>query len=370
MKTLSPEILVIRFSSLGDVVLASAVLREIAAALPDTRLTFATKLAYQPLFEHFDLPVNVVEYHPGQSLFTYRRRLSGTHYDSIIDLHGSIRSVLLSTSLRAHRRVRVQKYIAERRAMVRRKRGLDHPLSTLRACMDVLKPLGQSVAERFPRLCLSPAELEQVARLRNEAPSCIGIGWGARWPTKIVPCQVWDAVLDRLGPKWPGKARMFGLESDRPGIAAFVQERKAKQPNLDAQIECGRSLREVMTKLAACAVFVSSDSGLLHLAAAMGVPSFGLFGPTHPSLGFAPVGPGARAFHGGTKCSPCHRHGAAPCFRERRFCFEDLNVDEIAEAIMDAITLESASGGSGRPSGSTPRLLRVPKETDSRGAGG
>jgi ADP-heptose:LPS heptosyltransferase len=236
--------------------------------------------------------------------------------------------------------------------------------------MEALKPLGQGVKEQFPALCLSPDELEQVASFRSEAPSCIGIGWGARWPTKIVPSQVWDAVLDRLNLNWSGRVCMFGLDSDEPGIAAFVRQRKSKRPQFDAQIECGRSLREVMTKLAACAVFVSSDSGLMHLAAALGVPSLGLFGPTHPALGFAPVGPGARAFHGGTKCSPCHRHGAAPCFRERRFCFEDLDTNEIAEAIMDAITLELAARPEGRPTGSPLHFPRVPKETDSRGASG
>jgi heptosyltransferase-2 len=370
VKTHSPEILVIRFSSLGDVILASAVLRGVATALPDARLTFATKLAYQPLFEHFDVLVNVVGFHPDESFHAYRRKLSGIRYDSIIDLHGSIRSVLLSTSLSARRRLHIKKHVAERRAMVRRKSGLDRPLSALRAYLEVLEPLGEGVKEQFPKLCLSPDELEQVASFRSEAPSCVGIGWGARWPTKIVPSQVWDAVLDRLGPNWSGKTRMFGLESDRLGIAAFVRERQTKQPNFDAQIECGRSLREVMMKLAACAVFVSSDSGLMHLAAALGVPSLGLFGPTHPSLGFAPVGPGARAFHGGTKCSPCHRHGAAPCFRERRFCFEDLNVDQIAESITDAITLESTAHPAGRPTGSPLHFPRVPKETDSRGASG
>jgi len=345
MNTHSPEILVIRFSSLGDVALASAVLHGIARAIPDARLTFATKLAYQPLFEHFDVPVEIVAYRPGQSLFDYRKHLSSVRYDSIVDLHGSVRSVVLSASLRARQCTRIEKHVSERRAMVRRKTGLDHPLSALRAYLEALKPLGLDVDEPFPRLCLSAEERGRVRDLESENPSCIGIGWGARWPTKVVPPQVWNSVLDRLDKNRFNHLRLFGLGSDQPAISSFVQEQQAKRPTVQARIEIGHPLREVMVRIASCAVFISSDSGLMHLAAALGVPSFGLFGPTHPALGFAPVGPGARAFHGGTWCSPCHRHGAAPCFRERTFCFDDLNTTDIAAAITNTIPRET--GGSG-----------------------
>ena len=345
MKTHSPEFLVIRLSSLGDVVLASAVLRGIGRTIPDARLTFATKFAYQPLFEHFDVPVKIVPYHPGQLLFGYRQHLSLVRYDFIIDLHGSVRSAFLSGSLRAGRRVRIKKSVAERRGMVRRKAGLDQPLSALQTYIEALEALGLHIDEPFPRLCLSVEESDRVNTLKKENPSCIGIGWGAGWPTKVVPPEVWGSILVHLSPDQFDHLRLFGMESDRPAMISFLQEQQAKRPAIQAEIECGHPLREVMVKIASCAVFASSDSGLMHLAAALGVPSFGLFGPTHPALGFAPVGPGARAFHGGTECSPCHRHGAAPCYRERRFCFDDLNPAEIAAAITNAIRKGAKGSG-------------------------
>jgi ADP-heptose:LPS heptosyltransferase len=229
--------------------------------------------------------------------------------------------------------------------MVRKKAGLDHPLSALQTYLDALKLLDLRVDETLPGLRLSVEEHHRVAFLKSENPVCIGIGWGARWPTKVVPSHVWDAVLSRLDGGRFGSVRLFGLNSDRAEMAAFAGEAQAKHPSLHMHIECGHPLREVMIRIASCAVFVSSDSGLMHLAAALGIPSFGLFGPTHPALGFAPIGPGARAFHGGTWCSPCHRHGAAPCFRERRFCFDDLNSGEIAAAITNAITREADGSG-------------------------
>jgi ADP-heptose:LPS heptosyltransferase len=99
------------------------------------------------------------------------------------------------------------------------------------------------------------------------------------------------------------------------------------------EILINQPLRQTMIHLAACDAFIASDSGLMHLAAAVDVPTVGLFGPTHPSLGFAPSGNHTVAFHAGTWCSPCHRHGSAPCFRERRFCFDGLDIGGIVETV-------------------------------------
>ena len=313
-------------------------------AIPDAHLTFATKSAYQPLFEHFDVPVQIVPLLPTESLLGYRKRLARVRYDIILDLHGSVRSVILSRLLRAQRRVRVNKHVAERRAMVRDKTGLDRPLSALRAYREALKATGLQVSETFPKLGLSAEESHHVQILKRENPISIGIGWGAGWPTKIVPPEVWGSILDELGGEQFTHLHLFGMESDRSAMTAFLNEQQFKRPTLRAEIECGHGLREVMIRIASCTTFVSSDSGLMHLAAALGVPSLGLFGPTHPALGFAPVGPGARAFHAGTECSPCHRHGAAPCYRERRFCFDDLNPAEIARAITEAISTNAGGG--------------------------
>jgi len=85
--------------------------------------------------------------------------------------------------------------------------------------------------------------------------------------------------------------------------------------------------------LAACDAVVANDSGPMHLAAAVGTPVVGLFGPTSPALGFAPVANQATSCHLGIQCSPCSRHGARACWRDRRYCMEDLSPQEVYEAL-------------------------------------
>jgi len=264
-----------------------------------------------------------------------RIALKGTRFDFIVDLHGSIRSITLSSLLKAGRRLRIDKHTARRRAMVKRKAGLDRPLSVPHIYRETIAPLDVDPHDLQPRLFLSPDEASRAATLRKSASACLGIGWGARWPTKAVPPQSWETLLAELGHEAYGCLRVFGSEQDRPAIETFAGERGRDVERL--QIECGHPMREAMTRLAACDVFVSSDSGLMHMAAALGVPTIGLFGPTHPALGFAPVGERARHFHAGTWCSPCHRHGAAECFRGHRFCFDELDISAIADAVRTAI---------------------------------
>lgn len=327
------RILIIRFSSLGDVVLAGAAVRALVRADPDAQVVLATKTAYASLYDHYDLPMAVAAYDPRRSLREYLAQWRGVTFDRIIDLHGSLRSRYLCRRLGSRLVTRVEKQFSRRRVMVWRKRGLDRPLSTLAIFLEAVRfPGGPPLAGR-PRLALSPGEEECADVLRQRWPGALGIGWGARHATKAVPSHLWTMLLPQLAEGGVSAVRIFGMESDRAGMGAFIAAQQAKMPAVDFATRCGLPLRDAMVEIAALSAFVTSDSGLMHVAAALGVPTFGLFGPTHPSLGFAPVGPNAGAFHGGTWCSPCHRHGKARCYRERRFCFDELDIGKIARTI-------------------------------------
>ncbi len=78
---------------------------------------------------------------------------------------------------------------------------------------------------------------------------------------------------------------------------------------------------------------VSNDSGLAHLASAVGTPILALFGPTHPILGFAPLGDSCRLLFCQRILSPCSLHGDRRCYRSERFCFSKMQVDEIVGKI-------------------------------------
>jgi heptosyltransferase-2 len=330
------DLLVIRFSSLGDVILATGAVRALRSAHPDARVTLLTKPVYRAAVRNVGVPFDLPELDSQSLISSARRTLRGRPLDWIFDLHGSLRSILLSHILRARHRRRIEKQTKRRQAMVKHKEGLSQPLSVLEMYRAVISPLLSDDTTPTPRLFLSEEEAAQATTLRSEGIPGLGIGWGARWATKAVPPRIWTSLLASLPTADIARVYIFGTEDDRATIESFVGEQAILPPSA-VRIECGLDLRSVMVKVASCNAFVSSDSGLMHLSAALGVPTLGLFGPTHPALGFAPIGAHAQAFHAGTYCSPCHRHGAAPCFRERRFCFDELNIPRIAGAVADAL---------------------------------
>jgi histidinol-phosphate phosphatase family protein len=87
---------------------------------------------------------------------------------------------------------------------------------------------------------------------------------------------------------------------------------------------------ELLTVFANADLVVANDSGLMHLASAVGTPVVAVFGPTHPSLGFAPQGQFDRVADVDEYCRPCSLHGKKPCFRDKHHCFERISPDRVA----------------------------------------
>lgn len=325
------RILILRFSSLGDVVLATAPVHALAAKYPDAELIVGTKLEYAPVFDNFPPRLTLKPFTGSQSVASYIETLGERSFDMVVDLHGSLRSRTITRRLASPDRRRVNKNTLKRWLMVWSKKGLDHPLSVVDSYLDLV---GANRSKFRPRLVLSNEERSKVdSANRNEALR-IGIGWGAKHPTKVVPPETWRKILFATSAHSPIVVKVFGMHRDETGVSGFIRNELSKIDSVTSETHIGLPLREAMIRISSCDAFLSSDSGLMHVADALGVPTFGLFGPTHPALGFAPAGEKSRAFHAGTWCSPCHRHGSAPCFRERRFCFDELDVEDIAKSLL------------------------------------
>lgn len=336
------RILILRFSSLGDIVLATAAVHALAEKHPDAELIFATKQEYAPIFENVSARLQVRPLSDSQSVMQYLDSLGDRSFDMIVDLHGSLRSRAIVRRLQSPDIRRVNKNTLKRWRMVWSKKGLDRPLSIVDSYLHVV---GADRLEFRPVLHLSQDEQSAVKSLQGGEMFCLGIGWGAKHATKAVPTEIWRNILHTLSGQTGVKVLFFGMPHDETDISRFVKGEVVNLSSVISDTHIGLPLRATMTQIASCDAFLSSDSGLMHVADALGVPTFGLFGPTHPSLGFAPAGERSRAFHAGTWCSPCHRHGSAPCFRERRFCFDELRIDEIVDSVLGARKLPI-----GRPS--------------------
>ncbi|OQX91411.1 MAG: hypothetical protein B6D58_08220 [candidate division Zixibacteria bacterium 4484_95] len=92
---------------------------------------------------------------------------------------------------------------------------------------------------------------------------------------------------------------------------------------------CNLRLDRLAGIMSRCDVVVTNDSGLMHLAVALSVPVVAIFGPTHPSLGFSPLGESDRIICDNVTCSPCSLHGEKQCWMPQKHCFENITPQRV-----------------------------------------
>ena len=136
-----------------------------------------------------------------------------------------------------------------------------------------------------PRLWFGEAERAAAIRLVPDGPPVLALGPAANWIGKTWRAERFAAVANRL--TGPGGI----LEGGRVAVLAAAGERDQAEPVL-AAIDPARRIDlvgatdalEAGACLARCALFVGNDSGLMHIAAAVGTPTLGLFGPSRPEF--------------------------------------------------------------------------------------
>ena len=326
-----PKILIVRYSALGDVVLATSVLDPLLARFPGARLEWVTDTAYAPLLE--GLP-QIAAVHrlsrvgPGAAL-ELRDRLR-RRFDLAIDLQNKVRSALIARAA-APRRVTFRRRNAGQALLALL--GSDRPLARLHATQlyaEALAPLGVTRAGPLhvhlsrSAQALAADALERVRRPR------VAIAPGARWATKRWPAERFAEVADALAERGASIV-LAGGPGDRDAFADF-------RTHLLAPIAADLSPLPIDALAAALGdvdLLVACDSGPVHLATAVGTKALALFGPTSP-VRWGPPPPG-RALSLGLACAPCSNHGGDVCPQRHHRCLVDLGADAVVAAAREML---------------------------------
>ncbi len=325
------NILVVRYSALGDVVLATSILEPLRSRFPRARIEWVTDALYAPLLE--GLPeiaqVHRLAREGPSSAAAVAARLRG-RFDFAIDLQNKLRSALVARSA------------APLRAAFRRRTALrallslfgsDPPLvraHQTRLYAEALAPLGTFGPGRI-KVSLSPqAHALAADALQGVQAPAVAIAPGARWATKRWPAERFAAVADALAAE--GCAIVLcGGPSDRDAFAAF---RGAARARVAADLSF-LPLDALAAAIARVQLLVACDSGPVHLASAVGTPVLALFGPTSTAR-WGPPPPG-RALAIGLACAPCSNHGGDYCPEGHHRCLADLAPEAVLAAAREML---------------------------------
>ena len=336
------RILVIRLSSMGDIILTLPVLKTLKTRLPQAEIDVLVKARYRDLLQGHPQVDKLLVLEEGEGLVSLARRLRGRSYDLVVDLHANLRSRLLSLMISAARTLRVSKRPLRRRLMVLFHRRSAEPVHTTDLYLQTLRPLGIEARREAPRLFVPPDEAEAAERFLEEhglagRRPLAGLHPGARWPGKRWPAGRFIETGRRLTGEGPGGVLVFG-GAEEAGLAEEV----ARGIGPNAVPAAGLGLRPLMALIARCDVFITNDSGPMHLAAALNVPVAAVFGPTHPVLGFWPLGERDTVLTADLDCSPCSLHGGRRCSRDW-LCLRKVTVDQVVAAAEKILGKEEST---------------------------
>ena len=308
------SILVTRLSALGDVVLASAVAQALRERFPSARLEF---LSQEPHGRILRWVRGLDSVHLWTGHGAAPSEVRARRWDVVVDLSGTARSRRLLHGVPRGTLLRVRKQALRRFAFVRLRalgagpKGLSRALDRLFA---TVASLGVTRGERRPRLDVPPPP--------EDGPILLAPGAGR--PTKRWPVERFAEVARRLAAEGE-RTLVVGSTAERPLLEAVAAGGGAGM----AEIRAVADPAELPPVVARCPLGLTNDSGLLHVAEACGVDVVALFGPTHPALGFAPLGPRSVALYTGISCSPCDLHGPQRCPKGHHRCLVDVSVERV-----------------------------------------
>ncbi|MFT5130852.1 MAG: heptosyltransferase-1 [Rhodothermales bacterium] len=335
------RVLIIKPSSLGDIVHTLPVARVLRTRFPDAEIHWLINdsfLRFGGLFKDVDrlIPFRRKEWAKPQKLgdfFRFLRELRNTEYDLVLDFQGLFRSGLCALAaggetwgfkearelapLSYRHRVKIPSHI---------RHAVEKNLYLLSAA------LGESCRYESPRLGKDGEAAAAAEELRSSLGMqgrLIAIGPMSRWPSKSWP------------PAFFAKTLLHVLANSADDVHAWLlgapEERDVGEEILSA---CGHprlhnlmgrtSLPAMIELLRTSSLMLTNDSGPMHIAASLELPTVALFGPTDPTL-TGPYGDRHRVFQSKVDCAPCFQR---LCPLPRQLCRDDVISPEAVGSFM------------------------------------
>ena len=322
------KILIIRFSSIGDIVLTSPVIR-IAKRQLGAEVHYITKSKFKSLLDKN--PDIAKIYTIEKNIDEVLGELKAEAYDYIIDLHNSTRSVLLKWKL--HRRsYTVNKKNIAKWLMVNLKKRyvvehiVERYLATLKPLGGKNDGLGLDFYYEAPQDLLSSFGIDR---------EYIVVSLGANHFTKRMPVDILKKILADLAAV---PVVLIGGDDVLHDALALEKALTVKVYNLAGKINISQSAALMDSSM----LVITGDTGMMHIAAALKKATFVLWGSTVPEFGMYPYYGDAEVFNRNYEvkdlpCSPCSKIGFGSCPKKHFACMMRQDTGRITQDLLDYV---------------------------------
>lgn len=340
------RVLIIRFSSFGDIFQALVVPAELRRHWKVAHLAWLTRADFADLLRGQDQIDEVIAFDRHSSLGDLIRlswRL-GAQFDTVYDAHSNLRSLIVRSvikvrwlfSARFQKKVFIRSKERIRRFLFFRLRMNSLP-SPYKGAESYLWPLFGTETRQLNQVTWQPSKLNAAFAIWQETATgpIVALAPSAAWPNKRWPTERWSELTKRL----------IGLRSDLRfallgGPDDGFLNKIADELGADRVFNgVGRlTLTESASLLASCQLLIANDTGLLHVADRLQMPLIAIIGPT--AFGY-PSGPRAKVAEvprSELSCKPCSKDGRDPCYnREKLKCLNEVSVAQVAKLTLESL---------------------------------
>ncbi len=338
----SPQrVLIIRLSSIGDIVLTFPLLQALHQAFPQAKIDYVVRQEYTELLRAAPPLHHIWTYNTATGLtglWKLRQTLKEHQYDVVLDLHRNIRSLLLRLGGVGNQTVAIQKQVFRRWLLVKFKwNTFTNPLpvahkylfTARRAGLHLMLPekyffLPQTITKKMQ-------PMTQELLLQNFR---VVMAPGARHATKQWPAEYYQQLIQLIFQQYGWRTILLGSATEAP----LIQRIARTTPDLTRLFPGNLSLLESAALIEALPYFISNDSGLMHIAAALHKPQLAFFGPTVREFGFFPLNDRAIVLEQKElTCRPCSHLGTEHCPLGHFRCMRETTPEQAFQAFQQLV---------------------------------
>ncbi len=311
------KVLFVRFSSLGDIVLTTGIIKKFKSNFNDAKITILTSTGMEVIFENLDFIDEIISFDRNLSFSKYIKFLEKNvnNFDYIIDLHSNLRSKFLKYTSDAN-------YISYKKESLKRRLFVKFRLFKNDLSKLVIEKYYETISNEFK---LEKPDIESLRPVLYDYNTIT-----------IKNHIVIHPQASKYTKEWPYFKDLITILCDKGFQVTVVG---AISDNFDERATnyTGKTkLPELIKTIAAAEILISTDSGPMHIACALNKKTIVIAGSTTKEFGFLPKFKNTKIIEiDDLDCRPCHVHGLEKCPKDHFKCMTQISVPMLLKAISE-----------------------------------
>jgi len=332
------RILIIRTDRIGDVVLSTPVIKALRNSFPDSYIAFMVRPYARDIVEGNPCLDEVIIYDKDGmhksflSTLLFGLRMRKKRFDTAIILHPTNRAHIVAFIAGIPNRIGLDRKLPALLTKALRDEKFLGQKHELEYTLDILKKIGVETSDKSLYVPIKESNVASInSKLSQkgvkDSDLLVAVHPGASCPSKRWPLEYFAGLIDRLKSNYD----ICVVLVSGPDDTAWVSQLKKMVKSDIADLSGKTSVGELAALLKRCNLFISNDSGPVHVATAVGTPNIVIFGRKQPGLSprrWAPTGKEDIVLYKDAGCKVCLAHNCKNGFK----CLKAITVDEVFTA--------------------------------------